>query len=175
MEDFEYFKGVRAQFKILKAAGLWQVKGSTWKYKMWGIFLHIFGLEIFLFGQLIFAINGTSLKESADALSLLFTYILLTAKSTMFIFNANAAITLYEELKDLIFLAEKKIGKPLKNIEGRFYQTEIIFKLYCGICLVTTMFGGFFPIITYFSDPVDTLQSSLSDLVSFWLRKSVRI
>lgn len=153
MEDFEYFKGVRAQFKILKTSGVWQVRESSWQYRFWGLFLLIFGLAIFLVAQLIFAINGKSLKDSADAMSLSTTYILVTAKSLMFAYNADLAIALYYELMDLIFLAEKKIGKPLKKLEARFFQTEIIFKLYWSICLVTCNFGGFFLIITYFSDP----------------------
>lgn len=153
MEDFKYFKGNKTQFTLLKVSGLWQVKGVKWFYKIFGLVLHIIGIDLFLGSQIYHAASGNSLMEVADTLSILFTYFLLSAKSYMFVYQVNEIFALYGELKDLILLAEEKFGHPLEKVESRIRQAQTMFQVFWIACLVTCNFGGLFSVITYWSNP----------------------
>lgn len=153
MEDFKYFKKNRTQFRLLKVSGLWQVKGAGWFYRIFGLVLHIVGIDLYLAFQIYHAASGDSLMEVADTLSILFTYFLLSVKSYMFAYKVNEIYALYSELKDLILLAEEKIGKPLKKLEARVHQAQNIFRAFWVACLITCNFGGLFSVISYWTNP----------------------
>lgn len=153
MEDFKYFAGNKTHWRLLKVSGLWQIKGASWLYRIFGLVLHIIGIDLFLGSQIYHAMSGDSLMEVAETLSILFTYFLLCAKSYMFAYKVNEIYALYGELRDLILLVEEKVGKPLEKVKSRIRQAQIIFLIFWVACLVTCNFGGMFSVISYWSNP----------------------
>lgn len=153
MESSDYFLSLNLPLKFFKAFGLWQSKGTKTPYKVYGVVLHLIGVDMFLLAQLLHLLHVDNITEASDLLSVLFTYVMLCFKTLSVFYKLEEIIHLIEDLKDLISLSASGGGRSLEKFKAREKQTNKIFQMYWGSCLMATLLGGLVPIITYLGNP----------------------
>src|SRR5690349_22753855 len=123
MEDDKLEVVLRVPRKLMKIAGIWQVKETSKFYKIYGFALHLFGIELFILCQVIFMFQADSVMTLSDTLSVCFTYIILCYKSWIYIFNMDTVVDLFQEFNEIMTVMQKIESKTLEKIEQRLRQS----------------------------------------------------
>lgn len=76
--DSNIFAPLRLPIKMLRVTGLWQRKQSTWAYLFYGVFMHIFIVDLFMTLQFMYLFTFESLEDFANLMTMLPTYIMVS-------------------------------------------------------------------------------------------------
>lgn len=152
MDDSEYFAPLRLPFKLLKISGFWQDKSASKLYKVFGIFVHLIAVELFVLCQLIYFFNSSSLIDLSDVLSVLFIFIAFGAKSINFVVKFDEIADLMDDLKDLISFSASS-NEPFRPLILEVKNAHQISRVFLSSCVATTFLGGLGPFIIWILNP----------------------
>lgn len=153
MNEIELESYLTVPFKLLQISGLWQVKGSSKFYKIYGIIFHVFGLDLYTTCQLIFILSADSLLDLSDSLSVFFTYFILCIKSIRYMMNLDAVLLLIKDFNETILLMQKIEKKTMAKVTTRLRHAKLFFFVFWGSCMSACIVGAFVPITTFIINP----------------------
>ncbi|CRK88696.1 CLUMA_CG002372, isoform A [Clunio marinus] len=152
MDNFDYFLPMKVPIKIFKMFGFWYDKEASKFYKAYGVFMHLFFIELFLTGQLGRFFLTDSLVERAAITSVLFTFVGIFAKASIVMFITDELVLVIEDLKHFISFLEVGDGS-LKFLRNRVNQSTKLLRVYWIICYTAWFAGALIPMISIVTEP----------------------
>ncbi|CRK88695.1 CLUMA_CG002371, isoform A [Clunio marinus] len=147
MDNFDYFLPMKVPIKIFKMFGFWYDKEASKFYKAYGVFMHLFFIELFLTGQLGRFFLTDSLVERAAITSVLFTYVGLVVKTTNVMLITEEMESITEDLKSFISFLEVR-GSSLKFLRNRVNRFSKLLWVYWTMCHIVVFSGTLIPMIS---------------------------
>lgn len=130
--------------KILKIAGIWQRKSSSWTYFCYGIIMHFNFIELFTLLQFVYLFTFETFVDFAFLMTVLPTYLALVVKSIILMFNVEEIYELLSMIQD--FIVNENLEETLKKYLKRI---EKVFKVFWGSAVVTTTLALGIPVFLH--------------------------
>jgi hypothetical protein len=143
---FEPVKVFDFLFKIIKTFGLWQVKSSSWRYRIYGCFMHLFFIDFFTLFQFLFLFHFENIEELSDNISTLLTNFGEVLKTINFIFKITSVVKLVDSLKKLIASSECELTKNHIQIRKYVKQGWSLYKFLAASAVLTCALAGLVPV-----------------------------
>jgi hypothetical protein len=128
--------------KVLKIAGVWQRKSSSWTYFCYGIVVHLIFVDLYTLLQFAYLFTFETFEDFAILMSLLPTYCSLTVKSIIFMTRGDKVAELLNTLKEMV---ERE--KFSENLEKHLKRIDFVFKFFWGSAAVTCFMALGIPFI----------------------------
>jgi hypothetical protein len=138
--DSNTFSSLRLPIKMLKVSGLWQTKDSTWAYFCYGVFMHLFVVDLFMILQFLYLFSFETLEDFANLMTMLPTYLMCVVK-TINLFHKMPKIYELFDVIDQTYrtgLAERTTFSHVKNV----YK---IFIAFWSSAVLSCLVGGIAP------------------------------
>jgi hypothetical protein len=130
--------------KVLKTAGVWQRKSSSWTYFCYGILVHLIFVDLYTLLQFAYLFTFETFEDFAILMSLLPTYCSLTVKSIIFMTRGDKVAELLATLNEIV---EKE--KFSENLQKHLKRIDFVFKFFWGSAAVTCVMALGIPFINH--------------------------
>jgi len=141
--DSKFFITLEILFKILKISGMWIDKSATKANFIFGLLMHLFGIDLYLLFQLLYISEITTVLEFSDHFGIMFIYVLIWFRSFFIMFRTQEIIALKIELEELIAFCENTKIPLRSKLQARTDQILKVLKncliLMVFICAMETL------------------------------------
>lgn len=153
MKDIDFHKVLDRPFWILRAFGMWFDKSASKVYKIYGVAVHFFVVEIFMACQIMYVFNAKSLIDISTILTVCCTYIMMSMKTIRFMFQVDGIVDLIEELNGLVSHIQAIEMKEMLKLKARVNQAKSMFRFHRGACTAAGIAAPLIPLTAYLNNP----------------------
>jgi hypothetical protein len=122
--------------KVLKLAGIWRTKSSSWGYFIYGIIMQLIFIEVFMVLQFIYLFTFETFEDFAFLMTLLPTFISFVVKVRILTYFID---DIEDLLVTIIEIVDQENFQP--SLQKYLNQTDFIFKFFCSSAILTTTVG----------------------------------
>lgn len=133
-------------FKVIKLFGVWQEKTSSWRYRIYGLFMRLFFVDFFTLFQFLFIFHFETIEELSDNISTLLTNIGEVLKTLNFMFKVTSIVKLVESLKKLMARSECELTKNHNETKKYVRQGWLLYKFLVASAVSTCALAGLVPV-----------------------------
>ena len=141
----DYLTPFKIPFFVMKSLGAWQEKHSSWRYRFWGLLVHLVSIDLFVFYHSVYlykALKKGDYKEFFKALKMCILMFSIMFKSFWFIVKINPVRRFLEDLKVLVDLGGSNYNDRPKFTAAITKIVKIVKGFYLTACLsVITTFS----------------------------------
>lgn len=142
--DFEVFYPFKLPVKVLQITGFWNTRKSAWPYFLYGIFMHVVFIDLFIILQVAYLFTFETFLDFVNVLTMLPSYISFCAKSINLLYN-------FSEIEKLFAMIQENVdGKSMSDkFNRRLRRVDKICKWFVASGVMNCVFGSLVPFLTH--------------------------
>lgn len=163
--DFDNLMPFKIPVALIKVFGFWQTKNSSWVYLMYGVFMHICVIDLYIIFQIAYLFVFESFEEFADVMTLLPTILATFFKLLNLYIHISDIQVLFKTIQYLV-----KGEEMSEKFKAELNKVDKIFKAFFAVGSTSC----FFAVITPFTQHILPYQMWFpydykSNETNFWL------